>query len=61
MLIQQASKKAEALKLEFASKMKGENGVNPEYYALIKVSDLEEVESLPDDYFMIEGLDKVSE
>jgi outer membrane lipoprotein-sorting protein len=46
---------------EYASKVKIENGVNPEYYALIKISDLQEAESLPDYYFMIEGLDKINE
>ncbi len=46
---------------EDASTMKIENGANPEYYALIKVSGLEDVENLPDDDCMIEGLDKISE
>jgi hypothetical protein len=46
---------------EYASKIKYENGINPEYYALIKVSDMEEVDSLPGYYFMIEGLDKIHE
>ena len=46
---------------EYASKMTLEHGANPEYYALIKVSGLEDVENLPDDDGMIEGLDNVSE
>jgi hypothetical protein len=46
---------------EYASKVKIENGVNPEYYALMKVTDLQEAESLPDYYFMVEGLDKINE
>lgn len=44
---------------EYASKIKVENGVNPEYYALIKMSNLKEVKDLPDYYFMVEGLDKI--
>jgi outer membrane lipoprotein-sorting protein len=44
----------------YASKIKVENGVNPQYYAILTVSDLTEVPSLPDSYFLVEGLDKVN-
>ncbi len=39
--------------VEYTLSMKIENGVNPEDYAFIKISDLKEVENLPDDDFMI--------
>jgi outer membrane lipoprotein-sorting protein len=46
---------------EYASIIRIESGVNKEYYSITKTTNLEKVESLPDSYFSIEGLDKIND
>lgn len=45
---------------EYASLTRIESGVNKEFYSLIKTTNLVKEESLPDSYFVIEGLDKIN-
>jgi outer membrane lipoprotein-sorting protein len=40
----------------YATKIKIQNAVYPEYYSLIQISDLKKVDSIPDFYFTPEGL-----
>lgn len=45
---------------EYASITRIESGVNKSFYSIIKTTNLVKVESLPDSYFAVEGLDKIN-
>lgn len=47
--------------ITYATKIKVESAINPEYYSLMLIKELKEVSNIPDYYFNPHSLDKVNE